>query len=55
MGGWVKPKVDEAGGAQVQAWLEVNPDLRLAELCARYKRTFGITMSTSAMDRGLRR
>jgi putative transposase len=55
MGGWLKPKVDEAGGLQIQAWLEKTPDLTLAELCEHYESAFGVSMSTSAMDRGLKR
>jgi putative transposase len=39
----------------VRAWLEETPDLTLAELCERYEKDFGVSMSTSAMDRGLKR
>lgn len=55
MGGWVKPKVDEAGGVYLRKWLEKRSDLTLAELCERYERQLGVSISTSAMDRGLKR
>lgn len=55
MGGWVKPKVDEVGDVYLRKWLEERPDLTLAELCERYERELGVSMSTSAMDRGLKR
>ncbi|WP_166804996.1 hypothetical protein [Nitrosococcus wardiae] len=35
MGGWVKPKVDEAGGVYLRKWVEERSDLTLAELCER--------------------
>ncbi|QBQ54319.1 helix-turn-helix domain-containing protein [Nitrosococcus wardiae] len=55
MGGWVEPKVDEAGGAQIRAWLKARPELTLVQLCERYERHFGVSMSRSAMDRALKR
>jgi transposase len=55
MGGWVEPKVDKAGGESLRQWLEEHPDLTLAELCERYQQQRGVSISTSAMDRGLKR
>ena len=55
MGGHVKPKVSEEGAEAIKTWLAADADLTLAELCERYQDTFGVQMSTSAMDRGLNR
>lgn len=55
MGGWVEPKVDEAGGAHLREWLKEAPDLTLEELCERYEKQLRVSMSTSALHRGLKR
>lgn len=51
----VKPKVKGAGEAALRKWLQEAPDLTLAALGARYQEAFGVSVSTSAMDRTLKR
>jgi transposase len=55
LGGRRKPKVEEARREQIGVWLQEKSDLTLRELCQRYKEHVGVSMSHSAMARGLKR
>ena len=51
----MKPKVDKAGEDYLQGVLLQVPELTLRELCVRYEEHVGLPVSTSTMDRTLRR
>src|SRR5205085_12561481 len=54
-GGGHGPLVDEAGGEFLRAVLAEASDLTHNELCERYEGRFACKVSTSSMDRALRR
>lgn len=54
-GGWKRATMDEQGQAYLRQWLEEQSDLTLRELCERYHQQCGKRVSTSAMDRTLRK
>jgi transposase len=48
-------KVDEEGAQYLTELLQREPDLTLSALCQRFEAHFGHSISTSAMDRGLKK
>ncbi|QBQ54931.1 transposase [Nitrosococcus wardiae] len=48
-------KIDEPRAQYLAEVLQREPDLTLQELCQRFEVRFGETISTSAMDRGLKK
>ncbi|WP_238985361.1 helix-turn-helix domain-containing protein [Nitrosococcus halophilus] len=48
-------KIDEPRAQYLTEVLQCEPDLTLQELCQRFEVRFGETISTSAMDRGLKK
>src|SRR5512134_1234165 len=54
-GGNRRPRVDEAGGVWLHETLRQDPSLTLAELCSRYEAAHGVAVSTSSLDRTLKR
>lgn len=54
-GGNRRRSVDEAGSAWLAELLHQEPSLTLNELCSRYDTVHGVRVSTSSMDRALRR
>src|SRR5919106_3930839 len=48
-------KIDEERAQYLAEVLQREPDLTLNELCQRFEAHFGHSMSTSAMDRGLKK
>jgi transposase len=55
LGGRVKAKVEPGRGESLRVWLKEKPEVTLRELCQRYEEHFGVSMSHSAMARGLKR
>jgi transposase len=49
------PRIDEEGAQYFTEVLQREPDLTLDELCQRFEARFGQPVSTSAMDRGLKK
>ena len=54
-GGNRRPSVDETGSTWLTELLHQEPSLTLHELCSRYETVHGVRVSTSSMDRALRR
>jgi transposase len=54
-GGWRRSKIDRQGEETLRQWLREEGELTLAELCERYYQQCGERVSTSAMDRTLRK
>lgn len=50
-----KPKIRGAREEAVQTWVQEAPDITLNALCQRYQASFDQPVSTSAMDRALKR